>query len=82
MSTKTICTCDRCGKPFEYRLSKWAGYFAQGIKKENRICFRKLYHGNQDGYSGVDYNYDMCAECTEKLMEFLRNPEAEKEKEK
>lgn len=33
MSVEEIRKCDRCGKPFEYSLSKWAGYFKYGIKK-------------------------------------------------
>ena len=40
MSVEKICKCDRCGKPFDYSLSKWAGYFKYGIKKENRLCLR------------------------------------------
>ena len=73
MATKTIHTCDRCGEPFEYHLSKWAGYFKQGIKKENHLRFHNMYYGNPDGYSYTDERYELCAECTEKLLNFLRN---------
>lgn len=72
MSKITTTVCDRCGKPFEYRLSKWAGYFVQGIKKENHLHFHSLNYGNPDGYAYSDVRYDLCAECTEKLLRFLR----------
>lgn len=75
MSVEKICKCDRCGKPFEYSLSKWAGYFKYGIKKENRLRFHSMFCGNPDGYSYVDYRYDLCADCTEKLLLFLRSSE-------
>lgn len=73
MALKTIHTCDRCGKPFEFRMSKWAGYFRQGIRRENHLRFHAMYYGNNDGYSYSDVRYDLCAECTEKLLEFLRS---------
>lgn len=69
---KTEHCCDRCGKPFEYRLSKWAGYFSHGIKKENHMKFHNMYYGNPDGYSYSDCRYDLCADCTKELLDFLR----------
>lgn len=72
MSEQKIRICDRCNKPFEYRKSKWAGYFLQGIRKENHLHFHSKLYGNQDGFSYMDYRYDLCAECTEKLLAFLR----------
>lgn len=39
MSVEEIRKCDRCGKPFEYSLSKWAGYFKYGIKKKIDCAF-------------------------------------------
>lgn len=71
MSETTIRICDRCEKPFEYRKSKWAGYFVKGIRKENHLHFHNMYYGNPDGYSYSEKRYDLCAECTEKLLKFL-----------
>lgn len=73
MSKETIYKCDRCEKPFEYRIGKWAGYFTQGIRKENTLRFHSMFVGNTDGYSYMDYRYDLCADCTEKLLQFLQN---------
>ena len=73
MSVTTIKVCDRCGKPFEHSKCKWSGYFKYGIRKENRMHFHAMSHGNPDGYSYCDYRYDLCRECTEKLMEFLQS---------
>ena len=73
MSKETIYKCDRCGKPFEYRFSKWAGYFKHGIRKENKIHFHAMSYGNPDGYSYNDYRYDLCADCTEKLLQFVQS---------
>lgn len=73
MSVETIHRCDRCGKPFEYRLSKWAGYFKYGIKKKNKLCFHEMYYGHSDDYSWSDHRYELCADCTEKLFQFLNN---------
>ena len=73
LSVTTIKVCDRCGKPFEHSKCKWSGYFKYGIRKENRMHFHAMSHGNPDGYSYCDYRYDLCGECTEKLMEFLQS---------
>lgn len=73
MATISQKVCDRCGKPFEYRLSKWAGYFKQGIKRENHLHFHNMLYGNPDGYSYIDERYELCADCTEKLLHFLRS---------
>ena len=72
MSKKEQRVCDRCGKPFEYRLSKWAGYFVRGIRKENHLHFHNMYYGNPDGYSYSDVRYELCADCTKKLLDFLK----------
>ena len=73
MAEKRIRICDRCGAQFEYQKSKWAGYFTRGIKRENHIRFHQMYYGNPDGYSYTDQSYELCAECTKKLIDFLRN---------
>lgn len=44
-------------------------------KKENRLRFHSMFYGNPDGYSYVDYRYDLCADCTEKLLLFLQSSE-------
>lgn len=67
--------CDRCGKPFEYRLSKRAGYFVRGIRKENHLHFHNMWNGNPDGYSYSDIRYELCADCTKKLLDFLEMKE-------
>lgn len=77
MSSKTVKLCDRCGKPFEFRFSKWAGYFVHGIRKENYLHFHQMNYGNQDGYSYCDTRYELCADCTEKLLHFLREGKGE-----
>lgn len=35
--------------------------------------FNQMYYGNPDGYSYTDQSYELCAECTKKLIDFLRN---------
>ena len=67
--------CDRCGNSFEFHLSKWAGYFVQGIRKENHLHFHNMFYGNPDGYSYSDERYELCADCTQKLLNFLRMKE-------
>lgn len=64
--------CDRCGKPFEYRFSDVAGYFIKGIKVRNFFYFRKLFYGNSSGYEYMDHAFELCADCTNKLDEFLK----------
>ena len=73
MSKRTIHVCDRCGKEFEYRFSKWAGYFTKGIKKRTLIGFHEVYYGNMSGWEYSDLQYELCADCTEKLVKFLRS---------
>ena len=77
MSVEKIYKCDRCGKPFSFSLMKWAGYFTHGIKKENKLRFHSMFAGNLDGYSYMDYRYDLCVDCTEKLIVFLENKDKE-----
>ena len=79
MGKKTICYCDRCGKDFEYKFSKWAGYFTKGIRKRTVIGFHELYYGNMSGYEYSDRKYELCADCTEKFLNFLRSGRKEKE---
>ena len=71
MGKRTVCICDRCGKLFEYKFSKWAGYFKQGIRRKTFIHFHELYYGNMSGYEYSDKRFELCADCTEKLVDFL-----------
>lgn len=64
--------CDRCGKPFEYRFSNVAGYFRKGIKVRNFFHFTTLFYGNPSGYEYMDKQFELCADCTNKLFEFLK----------
>ena len=63
--------CDRCKKPFEYRLSRIAGYFANGIKRKNEFKYTVLNYGNPNGYMYSDYRVELCADCTKALLDFL-----------
>lgn len=71
MSTISKKACDRCGNPLKY--VGLTAIFKNVFKKGKTIAIREYFNGNQDGYSYMDGNYELCADCTEKLREFLRN---------
>ena len=70
MATIEKTVCDRCGKEIKY--IGWTAKLKNVVKKGKRIKIHKLYNGNPDGYSYCDSSYELCADCTEKLKEFLK----------
>lgn len=77
MARKTITTCDRCGKEFQWR-NVTAGYFVYGIRRKNLFRFRVAFNGNSNGMSYSDCEVELCGECTKKLFEFLREKDERK----
>ena len=67
---RTETYCDKCGKPFKYSQTMWAGIL-RGLKPRN-IKLTKLYYGNMSGYEYSDRCYELCGECTKDLENFLR----------
>lgn len=61
--------CDRCGQKMEY--IGWTARIKNVFKKGKRILITKYYNGNPDGYSYSERYYELCADCTDKLKEFL-----------
>lgn len=45
------------------------------FKKGSQIQVLKLLNGNPDGYSYAEHEYELCAECTKKLEDFLNRKE-------
>lgn len=75
MATYSFIKCDRCGKEFEYRDTKWATILKE--KKLKKFREIKLFFGNLSGYDYTEYSYELCGECTKKLDEFLRGEQDE-----
>lgn len=71
MATITQKICDRCGKPLEY--VGWTAKIRNDFKKGKTVKIHQLFNGNPDGYSYSDNCYELCADCTKELDEFLRN---------
>lgn len=57
--------CDRCGKPIKRRK-----LLRKGSRNTEEIMIeqRMFYYGKRE------LNYDLCLECSEELMDFLRKP--------
>lgn len=70
MATITKKVCDRCGRPLEY--INWTSILKNVLKKGKSIKIHNIYNGNPDGYIYIDERYELCAECTKKLEDFLR----------
>lgn len=70
MATIRKTVCDRCGKEIKY--IGWTASLKNVVRKGKRIKFLELYNGNPDGYSYCKREYELCADCTEKLKEFLK----------
>lgn len=58
--------CDRCGCKIRY--NGWTAL----LKGFRKIFIRKLRNGNPDGYSYMDWDIELCADCTKELERFLR----------
>lgn len=71
MSTVTQQFCDRCGKLMKY--VGWTAKLKNISKKGKTVKIHKLLNGNLDGYSYSDNYYELCADCTKELEDFLRN---------
>lgn len=71
MATVTNTICYRCGKPIKY--TGWTAKIKNAFKKGKTVKIHKIFNGNSDGYSYSDSCYELCADCTKKLEEFLRN---------
>lgn len=71
MATLTQRVCDRCGKPMKY--IGWTAIIKNIRKRGSDIKILKLHNGNPDGYSYSESEYELCADCTEKLRTFLRD---------
>lgn len=65
--------CDRCGVEMQY--SGWTAVLKNVIKRRSRPRVVRLLNGNPDGFSYMEEDYDLCAECTKKLEDFLRGKE-------
>lgn len=66
--------CDRCGKEIKY--VGWTAILKNVFrgkpgKKNKRIDVLQIYDGNPSGYDYTEYSCELCAECTEKLTDFL-----------
>lgn len=70
MATVTQKICDRCGKPMEY--VGWTAKLRNVFRKGKSVKIHELFNGNPDGYSYSERQYELCADCTENLKEFLR----------
>lgn len=55
---KRIKICDRCGKEIKYE--GWTGFLT---KRSYNIFLRKIYNGNPDGYSYLDWEHELCKDC-------------------
>lgn len=75
MATISKRICDRCGADMKY--VGWTAKLKNVIKKGGRIKVLKLLNGNPDGYSYVERDYELCAECTKKLEDFLNKKETQ-----
>lgn len=72
MATVTKKFCDRCGT--EMRYVGWTARLK--IKRIGIIAtVQKLLNGNPDGFSYVEWDYELCADCTKKLERFLNGRE-------
>lgn len=70
MATVRKTVCDRCGKEIKY--IGWTAKLKNVVKNGKRIKIHEILNGNQDGYSYCDMTFELCADCTEKLKEFLK----------
>lgn len=69
MATLTERICDRCGKPLKY--IGWTATLRNVFKRGKTVKITKLYNGNLDGYSYLESQYELCADCTKELKVFL-----------
>lgn len=69
----TIKVCDRCRKPIEY--IGWTATIKSVFKKEKTFSIFSIFNGNPDGRSYSKDSYELCADCTKKLENFLMNKE-------
>jgi len=69
MATITQKICDRCGKPMKY--VGWTAKIGNAFKKGKTVKILKLFDGNLDGYSYFNRQYELCADCTKQLEDFL-----------
>lgn len=65
--------CDRCGKP----LNKKEGWTSRlkfwPKKKINRKVYLSTYFcGNNSGYDYTENEWELCDDCTRKLIDFLK----------
>lgn len=61
--------CDRCGKQIRY--VGWTAKLKNVFRRGKTIKVLSLWNGNPDGYSYSDRCYELCADCTKQLKEFL-----------
>ena len=73
MATITKQICDRCGKEIEYR--GWTSKLKRPHRERHRTRILKILNGNPGGYSYTECDYELCAECTKKLIRFLEAEE-------
>ena len=77
MATITQKVCDRCGKPLGY--NGWTAKIKNAFKRGKRVKITEYFNGNPDGYSYVNSEYEMCADCTRRLKIFLREKDLREE---
>lgn len=70
MATITKKVCDKCGKEIKYKGV--TAILVNVLKKGKAIKIINLYNGNQTGLNYTEQIYELCPDCTEKLVEFLR----------
>lgn len=65
--------CDKCGKQIVY--IGWTAKIKNVFKKGKTVKILQLLNGNPDGYSYSEREYELCADCTKKLEQFLSRPD-------
>lgn len=69
MATQMIYRCDRCGKLLDNSSSYTKGI----VKIQRRSCLRIAFRDSvNDVWNGDVHEFELCAECRDKLYEFLR----------
>lgn len=65
MKITTIC-CDRCGKRFDPKITKW-----NGLIKFKKVNLTEFFMGGNP----LEVKKDLCKECTKELEKFLHGGE-------